>query len=107
MQIELFHHSRDVPASISRLISVLDRSNGSVVKNKPRVLTKNMSAEVEVSLRGSVYSGPASRALPVPLEPFAVNKEMGRILIRRGGETIGAGGCFAIRSRVLRAHCVR
>ncbi|PIL36878.1 hypothetical protein GSI_00568 [Ganoderma sinense ZZ0214-1] len=89
--IELFHHSRDVPASISRLISVLDRSNGSVVKSKPRVLTKNMSAEVEISLRGSAYSGPASRALPVPLEPFSVNKEMGRILIRRGGETIGAG----------------
>ncbi|KAI0722180.1 EF Tu GTP binding domain-containing protein [Cerioporus squamosus] len=89
--VELFHHSRDVPASISRLISVLDRSNGSVVKSKPRVLTKNMSAEVEISLRSSTYSGPASRALPIPLEPFSVNKEMGRILIRRGGETIGAG----------------
>ncbi|KAI0751443.1 EF Tu GTP binding domain-containing protein [Daedaleopsis nitida] len=89
--IELFHHSRDVPASISRLIAVLDRSNGSVVKNKPRVLTKNMSAEVEISLRSSTYSGPASRAMPIPLEPFSVNKEMGRILIRRGGETIGAG----------------
>ena len=33
----------------------------------------------------------ASRVLPVPLEPFAVNKEMGRILIRRAGETIAAG----------------
>ncbi|TBU31999.1 EF Tu GTP binding domain-containing protein [Dichomitus squalens] len=89
--IELFHHSLDVPASISRLISVLDRSNGNVIKSKPRVLTKNMSAEVEISLRGSVYSGPASRALPIPIEPFSVNKEMGRILVRRGGETIGAG----------------
>ncbi|KAH9850047.1 hypothetical protein C2E23DRAFT_905383 [Lenzites betulinus] len=89
--VELFHHSRDVPASISRLISVMDRSNGSIIKNKPRVLTKNMSAEVEISLRNSTYSGPASRALPIPIEPFSVNKEMGRILIRRGGETIGAG----------------
>ncbi|KAI0722989.1 hypothetical protein C8Q76DRAFT_793974 [Earliella scabrosa] len=89
--IELFHHSRDVPASISRLVSVLDRSNGSVVKRKPRVLTKNMSAEVEISLRSSTYSGPASRALPIPLEAFSVNKEMGRILLRRAGETIGAG----------------
>ncbi|KAI0824664.1 EF Tu GTP binding domain-containing protein [Trametes gibbosa] len=89
--IELFHHSRDVPASISRLISVLDRSNGSIIKTKPRVLTKNMSAEVEISLRNSTYAGPASRALPIPLEPFSVNKEMGRILIRRVGETIGAG----------------
>ena len=108
LQVELFHHSRDVPASISRLISVLDRSNGSVVKNKPRyaihsglqdhhvhivgrVLTKGMSAEVEISLRSATYSGPASRVLPIPLEPFSVNKDMGRILVRRGGETIGAG----------------
>ncbi|EIW61774.1 EF Tu GTP binding domain-containing protein [Trametes versicolor FP-101664 SS1] len=89
--VELFHHSRDVPASISRLISVLDRANGSIVKNKPRVLTKNMSAEVEITLRGSTYSGPASRALPIPIEAFSANKEMGRILVRRGGETIGAG----------------
>ena len=56
-----------------------------------------MSAEVEISLRtASVYSGPASRILPVPLEPFAVNKEMGRILIRRAGETIGAGERFLV-----------
>ncbi|KAI0332463.1 EF Tu GTP binding domain-containing protein [Cubamyces sp. BRFM 1775] len=89
--VELFHHSRDVPASISRLISVLDRTNGTVTKSKPRVLTKNMSAEVEITLRNSTYSGPASRVLPIPLEPFSVNKDMGRILIRRGGETIGAG----------------
>ncbi|KAH9894387.1 EF Tu GTP binding domain-containing protein [Cubamyces lactineus] len=89
--VELFHHSRDVPASISRLVSVLDRANGTVTKSRPRVLTKNMSAEVEISLRNSAYSGPASRVLPIPLEPFSMNKDMGRILIRRGGETIGAG----------------
>ncbi|CDO74289.1 hypothetical protein BN946_scf184663.g10 [Trametes cinnabarina] len=89
--VELFHHSRDVPAAISRLIAVLDRSNGTIMKNKPRVLTKNMSAEVEISLRSSTYSGPASRALPIPIEPFSVNKDMGRILIRRGGETVAAG----------------
>lgn len=27
----------------------------------------------------------------IPMEPFAVNKDMGRILVRRGGETIAAG----------------
>ncbi len=50
-----------------------------------------MSAEVEITLRGSTYAGPASRALPIPIEAFSANKEMGRILVRRGGETIGAG----------------
>lgn len=55
------------------------------------VLTKGTSAEVQISLRPGGFSGPSSKPLPIPLEPFAVNKEMGRILIRRGGETIAAG----------------
>lgn len=36
-------------------------------------------------------SGLAPTVRPIPLEPFTTNKDMGRILIRRGGETIGAG----------------
>jgi hypothetical protein len=55
-----------------------------------RVLTKGSSAEVQVSLR-SPSSGSSARVQPMPLETFSVNKEMGRILIRRGGETIAAG----------------
>ncbi|KAL6298107.1 EF Tu GTP binding domain-containing protein, partial [Sparassis latifolia] len=89
--VELYHHSRDVPASISKLVSVLDRASGVVVKKNPRVLTKNTSAEVQITLRTASLSGPSAKTQPVPLEPFAVNKEMGRILIRRSGETIGAG----------------
>jgi len=85
--VELFHHSRDVPATISKLLSILDRASGTVVKTRPRVLTKGMSAEVEIRLR----AGHASPTKPIPLEPFAVNKDMGRILVRRGGETISAG----------------
>lgn len=27
----------------------------------------------------------------LPLEPFSVNKNMGRVLLRRNGETIAAG----------------
>jgi hypothetical protein len=51
---------------------------------------KGTSAEVQISLRSTTLSGPAA-VRPIPLETFAVNKDMGRILIRRGGETIGAG----------------
>lgn len=36
-------------------------------------------------------SGTGAVPKPIPIEPFAVNKDMGRILLRRGGETIGAG----------------
>lgn len=35
-QIELFHHSRDVPAAISKLTVTLDRASGAVTKQNPR-----------------------------------------------------------------------
>ncbi|OJA15632.1 hypothetical protein AZE42_04847 [Rhizopogon vesiculosus] len=89
--IELFHHSRDVPATISKLIATVDRASGVVTKKSPRVLTKGISAEVEISLRVGTLSSPTPSARPIPLEPFSVNKDMGRILVRRGGETISAG----------------
>jgi elongation factor 1 alpha-like protein len=108
LQVELFHHSRDLPATISKLVSTLDRASGKVIKRNPRcvlpldgegpltlfrVLTKGMSAEVQVALRpnGVSVGGSSSVVQPIPLEPFAQSKEMGRILIRRGGETIAAG----------------
>lgn len=55
------------------------------------VLTKGTSAEIEITLRGDNLSGTAAPPRPIPIEPFAVNKDMGRILLRRGGETIAAG----------------
>ncbi|KIY72985.1 hypothetical protein CYLTODRAFT_285952 [Cylindrobasidium torrendii FP15055 ss-10] len=88
--VELFHHSCDVPATITGLLATLDRATGGVVKKKPRVLTKGVSAEVQITLRSTALSVSAP-ARPVPIEPFSANKEMGRILLRRGGETIGAG----------------
>lgn len=89
--IELFHHSRDVPATLSRLVATTDRASGSVVKKNPRVLPRGTSAEVEITLRAGTLSTPSAVARPIPLEPFSVNKDMGRILVRRGGETIAAG----------------
>ena len=35
--------------------------------------------------------GVSSTTPGIPLETFASNKDMGRVLIRRGGETIAAG----------------
>jgi elongation factor 1 alpha-like protein len=34
LQIELFHHSTNVPATISKLVALLDK--GTVVKQNPR-----------------------------------------------------------------------
>jgi len=89
--IELFHHSRDVPAAISKLNATLDRASGAVTKQNPRVLTKGASAEVQITIRQVTFGGSGARSTVIPLEPFSTNKEMGRILIRRGGETIAAG----------------
>ena len=58
------------------------------------MLTKGTSAEVQIVLRSTVVSGISSTSR-IPLETFATNKDMGRILLRRGGETIAAGeSCF-------------
>ncbi|KAF8640104.1 hypothetical protein AX17_001340 [Amanita inopinata Kibby_2008] len=91
VSVELFHHSRELPAMVSRLTSILDRATGRVTKTNPRVLTKNMSAEVEITLRTTSMSGSLSRVRSIPIEPFSANKDMGRILLRRGGETVAAG----------------
>ena len=53
-----------------------------------RVLQKGAHATVELTLRATSGS---SRTPTLPLETAADNKEMGRVLIRRGGETIAAG----------------
>ncbi|EFI27667.1 EF Tu GTP binding domain-containing protein [Coprinopsis cinerea okayama7 len=89
--IELYHHSRDVPATATKLLATLDRATGQVVKKNPRVLPKGTSAEIQISLRSTSISGAPSNVRPIPLEPFSANKDMGRVLIRRGGETIAAG----------------
>ena len=77
----------------------MDRSTGRVVKKSPRVLTKGASAEVQITLRSA---GGTGKAYSVPLEAFAANKEMGRVLIRRGGETVAAGKEFRHRGLVPR-----
>jgi len=35
-QVELFHHSRDVPATTVKLISTIDRASGKILKINPR-----------------------------------------------------------------------
>lgn len=91
-----------------KLISTIDRTSGKVIKHNPRsvsfesnflrdfdckcrVLTRGASAEVQISLRNMQVGGVSLPMPGIPLETFASNKDMGRVLIRRGGETIAAG----------------
>jgi elongation factor 1 alpha-like protein len=63
------------------------------------MLSRNASARVKIQVRGN--SGAASAALRNPvvaLEPFTANKAMGRVLLRRNGETIAAGIVLSVLS---------
>ncbi|WVQ69848.1 uncharacterized protein L199_008069 [Kwoniella botswanensis] len=82
--VELFHHSVNLPATISRLVNVLEK--GQVTKKNPRVLQKGMTATIEITLRST-----SNNNARIPIETSQQNKEMGRVLIRRNGETIAAG----------------
>eukprot|EP00092_Neocalanus_flemingeri_P029016 GFUD01031501.1.p1 GENE.GFUD01031501.1~~GFUD01031501.1.p1 ORF type:complete len:732 (+),score=222.72 GFUD01031501.1:75-2270(+) len=67
-------------ATIKKLVSLLNKSNGEVVKAKPRCLTGNQSAVVEIII-----------SRPIPLELYKSNRELGRFMLRTGGHTIAAG----------------
>ena len=66
--------------NIKKLVSLINKSNGEVVKNKPRCLTGNQSAVVELSI-----------CRPIPLELYKTYRELGRIMLRSGGHTVAAG----------------
>jgi elongation factor 1 alpha-like protein len=73
----LWHmHSLDVPCHLSHLEATL-KPNGSVLKERPRVLTAKTQAIVEVTLH-----------YPIALE---VGKALGRFVLRRSGATIAVG----------------
>jgi len=75
----LFHmHSLDVPATISKLVSVKKR-NGTE-RNKPRVLTGGSSATVEITIKEGLC-----------LEEFNSCRSLGRFVVRRSGDTIAVG----------------
>lgn len=78
--LELFHHSSNLSVTLSELIATLDLKTGAILKQKPRVLSRGVTAKVRVTL-----------AQPTPLEPFAVSRDMGRVLLRMHGETVAAG----------------
>lgn len=59
----------------------MDKSTGEVIKRNPRCLTKGMTAKVQIQLSQR----------PIPLETFKDNKQLGRIMLRKDGETVAAG----------------
>uniref|UniRef100_A0A915E1Z6 Tr-type G domain-containing protein n=1 Tax=Ditylenchus dipsaci TaxID=166011 RepID=A0A915E1Z6_9BILA len=77
---ELFAHSLRVPCVIVRLQSVINKVTREVIKQNPRVLTKNLSAVVEIRTD-----------LPINIEPYSKCKPLSRFTLRANNETIAAG----------------
>jgi elongation factor 1 alpha-like protein len=72
-------HSIDVPAVVSKLIASMKR-DGSIQKERPRVLTGGNSAMVEITLQEKVC-----------LESYSDCRALGRFVLRRGGDSIAIG----------------
>ncbi|CAD5209065.1 unnamed protein product [Bursaphelenchus xylophilus] len=77
---ELHSHALRVPCTVLKLRSIVNKQTGEVIKANPRVITKGMSAIVDLVMEH-----------PVCLEPFAKSRTLGRVSLRVNGRTIAAG----------------
>uniref|UniRef100_A0A665V6P8 HBS1-like protein n=1 Tax=Echeneis naucrates TaxID=173247 RepID=A0A665V6P8_ECHNA len=82
----LHYQTVSEPATIRKLISVLHKSSGEVLKKKPKCLSKGMNAIVEIQTQR-----------PVSLELYKDYKELGRFMLRYVGSTIAAGVVTEVR----------
>lgn len=64
------------------LSTQIDRNSGEVIKTHPRVLPKNTSGKVVLS----ITSGNR-----VPLDLYSNSKTLGRFMLRQNGVTVAAG----------------
>ncbi|XP_062871020.1 HBS1-like protein isoform X2 [Trichomycterus rosablanca] len=76
----LHYQTVSEPATIRKLVSVLHKSSGEVLKKKPKCLSKGQNAVVEIQTQR-----------PVALELYKDFKELGRFMLRYVGSTIAAG----------------
>uniref|UniRef100_A0A8R1EKN6 GTP_EFTU_D3 domain-containing protein n=1 Tax=Caenorhabditis japonica TaxID=281687 RepID=A0A8R1EKN6_CAEJA len=77
---ELYAHSVCVPCTFTKLTHTINKSNGEVLKQRPRFLAKGTSAVVEVETEHDIA-----------VEPFTSCRPLGRVTFRSAGQTIAAG----------------
>jgi elongation factor 1 alpha-like protein len=81
----IFHmHHLDIPCHMSALCRTL-KKDGSTLKDRPRALTSNTQAVVELTLN-----------VPIVMEAFADCRAMGRFVLRRSGQSIAVGRIEAV-----------
>jgi len=74
MHCEIHKGRLHAPGRVTKLVAQLDKSIGAAVKGKPRLIKPGNVAKIIVEVDD-----------PIPLEPGS------RVIIRAGGETVGAG----------------
>jgi len=73
-------------ATITKLVSLLNKNTGEITQKRPRFLSKHANAVIQMQT-----------ARPVCIELFKDNRVLGRIMLRYGGKTIAAGVITEIR----------
>ncbi|XP_051515315.1 HBS1-like protein isoform X3 [Myxocyprinus asiaticus] len=76
----LHYQTVSEPATIRKIVSILHKSSGEILKKKPKCLSKGQNAVVEIQTQR-----------PVALELYKNYKELGRFMLRYVGSTIAAG----------------
>ncbi|KAJ3259891.1 hypothetical protein HDU77_001611 [Chytriomyces hyalinus] len=87
--IVLHHQSASTPGIISKLVSILNKATGEVIKKNPRALPKNVTAIVDIKLDK-----------PICVELAKESRELGRVMIRSGSTVVAAGIVTEIVNRV-------
>jgi translation elongation factor TU len=79
-QCILFYNHLHVPTTAVKLLSLQDRATGEIIKPHPRVVPKSSTATIEFKTEHAIC-----------MEAFKDAKNLGRITLRKNGDTIGAG----------------
>lgn len=77
------HHE---PAVLRKLVALVHKATGEVIKKHPRQLPAGCAAIVDVAFER-----------PVCLEPFCRVKDLGRLLLRSEGRTVASGIVLEIK----------
>uniref|UniRef100_UPI00358FF03A HBS1-like protein isoform X2 n=1 Tax=Myxine glutinosa TaxID=7769 RepID=UPI00358FF03A len=82
----LHYQTVSEPATIKHLIGIVNKSNGEIVKRKPKCLLKGQNAIVELRTQR-----------PICVELYKEFRELGRFMLRYGGLTVAAGVVTEVR----------
>ncbi|KAI9298597.1 hypothetical protein K502DRAFT_334134 [Neoconidiobolus thromboides FSU 785] len=88
--IIIHYQSLNISGYITKLVNLLDKSTGEIIKNNPRHLPRNSTATVQIKTD-----------TVLAIEPFNQCKELGRIALRNSGNTIATGIVLKVLPQII------